>query len=125
MPPSSLISVHTVGCAWRLLMRYVNTLPKTPCGVSLRAVTYLPTHHPSRWNRIISPLCGAQGGSRGKINATSNRALSDTAISRLARGKRESPRREVWKFKRRETWRRPLGFQDRPDTLLSVSERGI
>lgn len=28
MPPSALISVHTVGCAWRLLMCYVNTLPK-------------------------------------------------------------------------------------------------
>lgn len=43
----------------------------------------------------------AQGGSRArKINATSNRALSDAAISRLARGKRESPRREVSEFKR-------------------------
>lgn len=30
MPPSALISVHTVGCAWRLLMCYVNTLPKRP-----------------------------------------------------------------------------------------------
>lgn len=102
-------------------MRYVNTLPKRGSGRSLRAVTYLPTYHlPSRWNRTIPPLYlfqrAGRGVERGEINATSNRALSDTAISRLARGKRESPRREVWKFKRRGNVAfLPLGFQDRLD----------
>lgn len=38
MPPSALISVHTVGCAWRLLMCYVNTLPKCRRGRNVPCV---------------------------------------------------------------------------------------
>lgn len=90
-----------------LLMRYVNTLPKRPAGKrAFVACRYLPTTPASlemeSYHVPPPPLQRTgRGVERGKINATSNRALSDTAISRLARGKRESPMREVWKFKRR------------------------
>lgn len=48
MPPSALISVHTVGCAWRLLMCYVNTLPKCRRGRDVPCVPISWTSHPSR-----------------------------------------------------------------------------
>lgn len=48
MPPSALISVHTVGCAWRLLMCYVNTLPKCRRGRNVPCVPISWTSHPSR-----------------------------------------------------------------------------
>lgn len=46
MPPSPLISVHTVGCAWRLLMCYVNTLPKRPTGERLCVPLPTPSRKP-------------------------------------------------------------------------------
>lgn len=101
MPPSALISVHTVGCAWRLLMCYVNTLPKRPGREAFLRTDPTPSPGEPISRRPRSP--GEQLEARGvgrprEINATSNGALSDAAISRLVRGKREPPRREVSEF---------------------------
>lgn len=108
-----------------LLMRYVNTLPKRPAGKrAFVACRYLPTTPaPLEMESYHIPPPPLQrtgrGVERGKINATSNRALSDTAISRLAR---ENVSRLCEKFGNLsgeagvETWPpSPLGFQDRPD----------
>lgn len=125
MPPSPLISVHTVGCVWRCLcvtwIPYLNALRGS--GRSLRAVTYLPPPHPSRWNRTMSPLrrSSAQGGesSGGKLmRLPTGRYRTPLSRASLA----ENVSRLCEKFGNLsgeagvETWPPfPLGFQDRPD----------
>lgn len=124
MPPSALISVHTVGCAWRLLMCYVNTLPKRPGREAfLRTGPTPPPGEPiSRRPRPPGEQLEAQGVGRPReINATSNGALSDAAISRLARGKREPPRREVSEFKCRSG----RGTRDPIDPNCELPERTL
>lgn len=61
MPPSALISVHTVGCAWRLLMCYVNTLPKCRrvAGETFPACPFGETPSSARQER--APLAGVGG----------------------------------------------------------------
>lgn len=107
MPSSALISVHTVGCAWRLLMCYVNTLPKCRHLPPSPSREKRPLRAPvSRTGVGLGVARRARGSRPRRINATSSRALSDAAISRpdvatRAPRKRDSPRRQVLQFKQR------------------------
>lgn len=136
MPPSALISVHTVGCAWRLLMCYVNTLPKCRRGRNVPCVPISWTSHPS--------LARAKGGKRADGTAASREGVNRGKLMRLpagryrtplsrasaARRKRESLRREVPEFKRRSraesvvrSWHHANGERARNRNILERLSR--
>lgn len=116
MPPSALISVHTVGCAWRLLMCYVNTLPKcrrrrrrrrrrrgrnVPC-VPVSCNQPPPAReHLARCKSGGKSRKGVDRGKLMRLPAGRYRTPLSYASTRLTRRKRESLRREVPEFKRR------------------------
>lgn len=104
MPPSALISVHTVGCAWRLLMCYVNTLPKCRRGRNVPCVPISWTSHPSRdAGGADGTAASHEGVDRGKLmRLPAGRYQTPLSRASTARRKRESPRREVPEFKRRK-----------------------
>lgn len=102
MPPSALISVHTVGCAWRLLMCYVNTLPKCCSGRDVPCVPISWTTPSRDAGRTGGTTASREGVDRGKLmRLPAGRYQTPLSRASTARRKRESPRREVLEFKRR------------------------